>query len=51
MPPVNFIEIQSDPNRDPSIVSAIRLTLLADLESDGVPTGADRDPTTIRISD
>jgi hypothetical protein len=39
------------PNRDPLIVSATRLTLLADLESDGVPTGADRDPTTTRISD
>ena len=39
------------PNRDPLIVSAIRLTLLMDLKSDGVPTGADRDPTAIRISD
>ncbi len=31
-------------------VSTIRLTLLVDLKSDRVPTGADLDPTTTGIS-
>ena len=36
-------------NRDP-LIAAARLTLLVDLKSDGVPTGADRDPTTTGTS-
>jgi len=33
--PTKFIECESEPNRDPLIVSVISLTLLVDLKSNG----------------